>query len=109
MIHWTGDESFKLFQRKLLNVFGFKEGLPFALMLSALSKYTRGSCKSYGVKVRPNHRKNVTRDKPLFWDNNPSFEEFIVTITIPGAYFHVQKNWIKEIFYSYTESYTKLF
>ena len=49
-------------------------------MLSVLSKYTRGSCKSYGVKVRPNHRKNVTRDKPLFWDNNPSFEEFVMLL-----------------------------
>ena len=87
-------------QRKLSNVFHFKDRLPFDLVSGVVYKYTCGRCNStcYGetgrhVKVRSGEhigaspltfkktkpsKEIAIRDHLLYCNNIPSFEEFTI-------------------------------
>ena len=87
-------------QRKLANVFQFKDRLPFDLVSRVVYKYTRGRCNSpyYGEtdmhfkvrsgehtgisaltfrKVKPSKESEI-RDHLLNCNNTPSFDEFTI-------------------------------
>ena len=87
-------------QRKLANVFRFKDRLPFDLVSGVVYKYTRGRCSSsyYGEtdrhlkvrsgehigispltfrKVKPS-KESAIRDHLLNCNNIPSFDEFTI-------------------------------